>query len=470
MAATTKQNISFIKFSELYNWSPSHLIGNHFNYNKEFPLMKIGKFLKKSNNIIVIEDNKTYKRVTVKINNGGVILRNTEIGKNIGTKRQFLVKGGQFIISKIDARNGAMGIIPEELDGAIVTNDFPTYEIDTNTILEQFLLLITTTKKFTEFAQSCSSGTTNRQRIDLKKFLDVQIPLPPLNDADAKKQGLPNIITQEKLVAAYNQKIATAAQAKQDALAKEIEVETYLYNELGIQKTEKKETKKGLHFVKFKDMEEWGYGRSTELLSLKSTKYSVISLNKNEFLYIDLFRGKSPKYDQSESYILNQKCIRWNYIDTQYMKSVKKEWLEKIESKFLTKTGDILINSTGDGTIGRSTVVRDTENNLLYDSHILLLRLNKKYILPEYFVEIFNSSYGQNQIETVKSAQSTKQTELGLTNLKKIHFPIIEDINTQKTIIDNIENLRKEIKTLKKQYENLREQAIIDFENIIFKK
>lgn len=44
-------------------------------------------------------------------------------------------------MSKIDARNGAMGLIPAELNGAIVTNDFPTYDVDFNTILPQFLLI-----------------------------------------------------------------------------------------------------------------------------------------------------------------------------------------------------------------------------------------------------------------------------------------------------------------------------------------
>lgn len=193
----TLKNISVVKFSNLYNWSVSHLLEETFSYNKSFPLVRIGKFLIKNNVQTIIKNGITYKRVTVKINNGGVIQRDTEIGDKIGTKRQFIVKEGQFIISKIDARNGAMGIIPKDLDGAIVTNDFPTFNVDTNSILPQFLLLITTTKKFIEFAQSCSSGTTNRQRIDINKFLQVKIPLPPLDDEDAKNKKLPNTITQK---------------------------------------------------------------------------------------------------------------------------------------------------------------------------------------------------------------------------------------------------------------------------------
>ena len=59
-----------------------------------------------------------------------LILRDIETGSNIGTKNQFIVRNGQFLISKIDARNGAYGIIPEDLDGGIITGNFWTYKIN----------------------------------------------------------------------------------------------------------------------------------------------------------------------------------------------------------------------------------------------------------------------------------------------------------------------------------------------------
>lgn len=469
MDRATLQKISFIKFSELYNWSVQYLIDEQFSYNNEFPLVRIGKFLKRNKTIIFVENGKKYKRVTIKTNNGGVFLRDNTQGEKIGTKQQFTVKEGQFIVSKIDARNGAFGVVTKEVDAAIITGNFWTFDVDYNLINPHYLSLITTTPEFIRFCEKSSTGTTNRHYLQQDLFLEVQIPLPPLDDTDAIKQGLTNEITQEKLVHSYNQKIKDAETSKQNVIAKEAEIETYLYDEIGVLKAPKLETQTGLSFVRFKDIEEWGYGKSSELLGLKSSKHETTSLGKNEFLYLNLFRGKSPKYANSTSYILNQKCIRWNYIDTQHMKSVKKEWLDKIDLNFLTKTGDVLINSTGDGTIGRSTIVRETENNLLYDSHVLLLRLNKKYILPEYFVEIFNSNYGQKQIESVKSAQSTKQTELGLTNLKKIHFPLIKNVKEQEKLLNKLKSLRLQIKEQRELSENLKKQAIIDFENIIFK-
>ena len=73
-------------------------------------LRKIGDFLIRSKIPIDIEDEISYNRVTIRINHNGVSLRDTEIGKKIGTKKQFILKAGQFIVSKIDARYGAFGI------------------------------------------------------------------------------------------------------------------------------------------------------------------------------------------------------------------------------------------------------------------------------------------------------------------------------------------------------------------------
>lgn len=111
---------------------------------------------------------------------------------------------------------------------------------------------------------------------------------------------------------------------------------------------------------------------------------------------------------------------------------------------FLTRENDILINSTGDGTIGRASIVSKEHEGLLYDSHIILLRLNTELINPLFFVYFNNSKLGQKQIENIKSAKSTKQTELGVGNLLKLQFPL-PDIDIQREIVLEIKNLETQI-------------------------
>ncbi len=147
-----------ISFSDLVNWSVQYLVDNEFSYNEDYELVAIGEFLIRSRKSIQIKDEIEYRRVTVSSKNGGVKTRDIVRGNTIGTKKQYLIEPNQFLMSKIDARNGAFGIVPKELNGAIVTNDFPSFIVDEKIINIQFLVLIATTQKFLEFAQSCSSG------------------------------------------------------------------------------------------------------------------------------------------------------------------------------------------------------------------------------------------------------------------------------------------------------------------------
>ena len=132
---TNNKYISTVPFSGLYNWSVQYLNDSKISFNKKYPMMRIGEFLKRNKTTVTIEDDKTYKRATIKVRNGGIFLRDEEIGSKIGTKNQFLITKGQFLLSKIDARNGAFGVVPEELEGGIITGNFWTFDVNYNIII-----------------------------------------------------------------------------------------------------------------------------------------------------------------------------------------------------------------------------------------------------------------------------------------------------------------------------------------------
>ncbi|MFO1341524.1 MAG: restriction endonuclease subunit S, partial [Burkholderiales bacterium] len=61
-----------------------------------------------------------YHEVTIKLWGKGVISRGKVYGRDVVSVRR-VVRANQLIMSKIDARNGAIGLVPPELDGAIVS-------------------------------------------------------------------------------------------------------------------------------------------------------------------------------------------------------------------------------------------------------------------------------------------------------------------------------------------------------------
>ncbi len=146
--------------------------------------VKIGDFLVRSKIPINIEDYKDYKRVTIRINHNGVSLRDTEKGRKIGTKKQFMLKAGQFILSKIDARYGAFGIAPDEVDGAIITGNFWAYDFDKRQINIEWLNQYTNSPEFYEICERASSGITHRKYLNESSLLNHEILLP---DEDEQK-------------------------------------------------------------------------------------------------------------------------------------------------------------------------------------------------------------------------------------------------------------------------------------------
>ena len=166
------------RFSDLIKWNVSELLSN--KVLGKYENQPLTKFLIRSKNAIEIKDDVLYKQITIHQFGAGVSLRCEKYGKEIGTKRQFVAKKGQFIISRIDARNGSFGIVPDFLDGAIVTNDFWLFDIKNADA--DFLRLMLSSNKINSFWQSKSNGTTNRQRVDFEEFMKSTLPIPPLEE------------------------------------------------------------------------------------------------------------------------------------------------------------------------------------------------------------------------------------------------------------------------------------------------
>lgn len=260
----TYKYLHFISFQSLVNWSVAHLLNRDLGFTKHYPFIRIGDVLCRSALPVTIEDDILYTQVTLKTNGGGAVLRDKKLGKDIGTKKQYLAKEGQFIMSKIDARNGAFGIITKELKGAVVTGDFPLFDVDANKINPTYLYLLSSTQPFVQYAQSCSRGTTNRQRIDIDAFLSLRIPLPSLDE-------------QNNIVAAYNSALAQSALYARQAQDIGTQIDDYLSTILDVRnKTGNRHISGKLYFIDYSLLSRWDVWNVVS--SNYSNKYPLQSL------------------------------------------------------------------------------------------------------------------------------------------------------------------------------------------------
>ncbi|MGZ5568504.1 MAG: restriction endonuclease subunit S, partial [Limisphaerales bacterium] len=145
-------------------------------------MKRIGDILTRNKKPVVVKDGTTYRQVTIRTNYKGVVLRGSQDGSAILTKNQFAVSAGQFILSRIDARNGAFGIVPEELEGAIVSNEFLAFDINEDEVEREFFNVFLQSPIFLEACIKASRGNTNRKRVEETFFLNYEVNLPPLRE------------------------------------------------------------------------------------------------------------------------------------------------------------------------------------------------------------------------------------------------------------------------------------------------
>ena len=148
--------------------------------NKNYPKIRLKEVLVQDQDVEKIENTRKEKFVTVGINGKGARERIIKDEKWPVPFVGYRVKGGQFIYSRIDARNGAFAIIPNYLNNAVVSKDFPIFDIDYNKIKPDILLFSLLEEAFIDIIKNSSFGATNRQRIKERTFLNYKIYLPPL--------------------------------------------------------------------------------------------------------------------------------------------------------------------------------------------------------------------------------------------------------------------------------------------------
>jgi len=139
-------------------------------------------------------------------------------------------------------------------------------------------------------------------------------------------------------------------------------------------------------------------------------------------------RGKSPKYvTESKLKVINQACIYWDRFKFENVKYNEEDY----DGDRIISNNDLLICSTGTGTLGRCNIFRAPDDSrYMADSHVTIIRLNG-HILPEVFKAWFERSRTQEKLYSDCVSGSTNQIELSKEKLKNMNI-LVPPINLQK--------------------------------------
>jgi len=116
-------------------------------------------------------------------------------------------------------------------------------------------------------------------------------------------------------------------------------------------------------------------------------------------------RGITPVYDDEAScLVINQKCVRGGRLETDLARRQSK----KVPEEKLVQFGDVLINSTGEGTLGRVAQVLEELGQCTVDSHLTIVRPK-----PEIGAHLFGMAFKQRESYLCGQGRgATNQTEL----------------------------------------------------------
>ncbi|EJL7929428.1 restriction endonuclease subunit S [Vibrio cholerae] len=160
----------------------------------------------------------------------------------------------------------------------------------------------------------------------------------------------------------------------------------------------------------------------------------------------ELRRGISPKYiEEGGVLVINQKCIRNHTVDFSLARRNDSS-KRKVDGREIA-IGDVLVNSTGVGTLGRLAPIRFLNETTVADSHVTVVRANTTKISKSFLAGLMlrNEAY----IEA-SGAGSTGQTELRKQVLEDIKF--VKPLSAVDRLFDEIaSNFNAQIAELEKQ-------------------
>jgi len=174
---------------------PAFRFGNFSSSYKQF---KLGEITNSVSRPIKMEDEEDYNLVTVKRRNEGIVDRGIFKGREIKVKSQYKIEVGDFLISKRQIIHGACEIVPRNLDGAIVSNEYHILHGKKNLLLTEYLNLLSKLPKIKNyFALACVG-------VDIEKMLFR------IEDWKKRSVTIPSIDEQQKITSFFkllNQKI-----------------------------------------------------------------------------------------------------------------------------------------------------------------------------------------------------------------------------------------------------------------------
>ena len=325
-------------------------------YPRDWASKKIGQWLKLAERTIVLQDEEEYQLVTVRRGFGGVDSRGSFLGKNVLVKNYFIVKTGDFIISKRQIAHGACGIVPPELDGAVVSNEYNVFLPQDGTNIQMFNLMMQLPHYKRLFYLMSDGVHIEKLLFKTQDWMKRKLAMPLLKE---QKKIAEILSTQDKTIELQGRKIEELKRFKKGCLEK-------MFPRKGQKVPEKR-------FPGFTD--DWEQRKLSEMCG--TFEYGLNAAAKE-------FDGKN-KYiritdidDASREFLLSDLSSPDICLDGM--------------SKYLLSSGDIIFARTG-ASVGKTYIYRENDGIVYFAGFLIRAKVNQDNDAEFVFQSTLSPSY-----------------------------------------------------------------------------
>lgn len=370
----------------------------------------------------------------------------------------FAAYPGDVVFSKIDARNGAVGLIPTAIPKVVLTPEYPVMVPDLTKLRPEYLQHLLRAEHFRHDLQRQASGTSGRRRVTPEAFLSLEVPLPPLNE-------------QLALVSAYETALSLASQKEAEAV-KVIEASQRTFEAaLGVAPPAPLPDRP-VFIGRFSSVERWsheGILRTITQPEHAKAKWPLVKLGN---LVDDIENGWSPQCldhpaADDEWGVLKVGAVSFGYFNEHENKQLPAKL--KPRPYYEIKVGDVIISRANvTRYVGACAYVSETRSKLMLCDKLFRVRFKKDSAIDAEFLAIaLKLPTVREQVETRLTGTSPTMKNISKPALLDLQFPV-PDLRTQRALVDALTTRRALADAEVSAATALRRRAWTDFESTIF--
>jgi type I restriction enzyme S subunit len=171
-----------------------------FSNSSNSILTPLHELVKLRSTDITVSPEKTYNFAGVYCFGRGLFRQQNQKGIEFSYKNLTQLKAGNFVYPKLMAWEGALGVVPPELDGCVVSPEFPVFEVNENRVLPEVLDIYFRTPSVWDILGQISTGTNvRRRRLNPSNFLEFKMPLPSMQTQEQLRKVKRKVDTMKQL-------------------------------------------------------------------------------------------------------------------------------------------------------------------------------------------------------------------------------------------------------------------------------